>query len=186
MATWESGVRFRASWGEWFYSRLAALLWSSLAVWVFLGNVEIKAFDSRFPFPWQWLVVAYIFVCLDCFLLDRQAALEIARRRGEAFVPLTKRFLIIIIGGPIGVISWMVAFAAMAGGWLAGGGWGLAVGAVVAKITYIPWIIGVIREARRRPPSAGQTAAGPGGSATAPAEKVAAAPAATGRESASR
>ena len=129
---------------------MAALAWSSLAVWVFLGNVELPAIDARHP-NWRWIVIAFVFVCFDCFLLDRQAALEAARRRGEEFVPFTKRLLVIVIGGRIGAISWIVALAAMAGGWLAGGGWGLAIGAFVAKLTYIPWIIGIIREARRKP-----------------------------------
>lgn len=138
--------------GDWFYSRMAALAWSSLAVWVFLGphNVELETIEVRHPY-WRWIVIAYVFVCFDCFLLDRQATLEAARRRGEVPVPFTRRLLIIVIGGPIGAISWLVALAAMGGGYFAGGGWGLAVGALIAKLTYIPWIIGIVREARRKP-----------------------------------
>lgn len=131
---------------------MAALAWSSLAVWVFLGahNIELGSVETRHPY-WRVIVILYVFVCFDCFLLDRQAALEAARRRGEVLVPFTKRLLVIVIGGPIGAVSWIIALAAMAGGYLAGGGWGLAIGMFIAKITYIPWIVGIIREARRKP-----------------------------------
>ena len=30
-------------------------------------------------------------------------------------------------------------------------GWGLAIGLVIAKITYIPWLAGILFEARRQP-----------------------------------
>lgn len=134
------------------YSRIAALFWAVLVTFVLLWDVKITWQDisARHPY-WQGLVAGYLFVVLHCYLLHREARIQEDLRRAIYRQPIAVRIMRIVVGGKIGVIAWAFSFAALGVGWWVAGPYGLAVGAVLAKVSYVPWVVGIIREARRRP-----------------------------------
>jgi hypothetical protein len=137
---------------DFLYSRIAALLWSVLFTFVLLADVQLtwQEIGARFP-AWRWLVAGYLFILLHCYLLHREARIQEDLRRAIYRQPISTRIMRVVVGGWIGVISWTFSFAALGVGWIFGGVGGLAIGAVIAKISYLPWIVGVVREARRKP-----------------------------------
>lgn len=125
--------------------------WSVVLVHVLLGDVSWtwQEIEIRHPY-WRWLVAAYVAGVLHCLLAVHEAQWREALKRGVPRKSLLLHFLRLLVGGWVGALSWMVAFAAMGGGWLLGGTGGLVIGVVIAKITYIPWLAGVFREVVRK------------------------------------
>lgn len=134
---------------DWICSRIAALFWAGLVAHTVFGILEVGTL------AWRWAAAGWLFVCLHSFLEVRYEHWMEYRRAGVWPEPLWRKMARILIGGWVGAISWITALAAIGTGWLVGKvfdeeAWGLAIGLVVAKITYIPWLLGILWEARRQ------------------------------------
>ena len=57
--------------------------------------------------------------------------------------------MLYVVGGKVGLVSWLVSLTAVGAGWLLWGTKGAAIGAVVSKLSYIPWLYGIYSGARR-------------------------------------
>jgi hypothetical protein len=136
---------------DFIYLRLAILVWSVLAVCILTIDIRWEWYHVEDRHSWWRLDVAgYLSVVLHCFFCHAEGQWEDDRRHGVYRPPVSRRLMRIIIGGKIGLASWVFSVVVPAMGYILGGVTGLAIGIGLAKFSYIPWIAGMIREARRQ------------------------------------
>ena len=124
---------------DWLHEKLAVL--TTVAVMIF-GSLTYLGVGIW----WRWMFVIISFTIVQVAIWHYRHQFELLttlEQKGKSFAWGVAK---VVIGGKIGVVAWVVAFAAIASGGYFWGETGAWIGLGVAKITYIPWVYGVIRQ----------------------------------------
>lgn len=130
---------------DWIYARVALLVWASILTFASLGNVQCQWLQDNFPW-WKLVVVLMAFALMHSaiwrYQIHWRMLTAVEQKSRSFFWGMVK----VIVGGKIGVTAWIASFLAMGGGWFFWGVDGLVIGVIFAKITYIPYLYGVVHQ----------------------------------------
>ena len=134
---------------DWLFARIALFIWVTVITLTTLANVEWPWVEENYCPQWKWVVIT-----VSCLIIHfavwryeyQWRLLSAFERRRKSFV---RGLIRVVVGGRVGVATWIVAFLLMGSCWYSWGLQGLAVGTGLAKLTYIPYLYCVVREGWR-------------------------------------